>query len=99
MSGVPQQPVVEDGPAVEVTVASRSATEDPGTWDFRWAVRNLSGEALALLAAWLPHGRFRSPRREIEPPTRVEPGGQVEIELAVQAKEPPGTVVENCFVI
>jgi hypothetical protein len=49
--------------------------------------------------AWLPHGRFRSPRRDYQPPLDVRPNGYTHLAFAVACDEEPGTAVENAFVI
>jgi hypothetical protein len=84
---------------MDIALASRSATGDPGVWEMAWHVRNVDAIPLRIAAAWLPHGRFRSPRRAIDPPLRLEPGDETQLAFAVQCREEPGTVVENCFVI
>src|SRR5687767_78347 len=61
-----------DGPRVAVELASRAPTADPAIWDMAWDVHNLDSEPLRILGAWLPHGRFRSPRRTIDPPLGLE---------------------------
>ena len=52
-----------------------------------------------MLAAWLPHGRFRGPRRRFEPPLALGPAGHADLELVVSCAERPGTTVENAFLI
>ncbi len=92
-------PTEGDGPSVAVSLASRAPTPDPAVWDMAWSVRNRGSTPLRVLSAWLPHGRFRSPRHNIEPALTIAPAEQARLEFAVQCQEAAGTVVENCFVI
>ncbi len=81
---------------VRITVASVEADND--RWLVTWDVFNDSRELLVLEDAWLPHGRFRGDGH-ISPGTRVAPGQSSRLALRVTAHEPPGTVVENAFLI
>jgi len=64
-----------------------------------WQITNESDRPLQLLAAWLPHGRFRAPERALEPPMSLRPGESGRLDLRAAWHEAPGTVVENTFVI
>jgi hypothetical protein len=73
----------------------------PDRWRVCWLLQNEADEApdtLRLESAWVPHGRFRGPGRV---PLRlpVPPGAAATIELDVRAAEPPGTAVDNAFLI
>jgi hypothetical protein len=63
-----------------------------------WRVRNDGPDQLSLEDAWIPHGRFRGdghiPLRVV-----IEPGTSGLLDFSVAADEPPGTVVENAFLI
>jgi hypothetical protein len=84
-------------PRVRVEVLdSRSVA--PGRWQFAWLVHNDAHEQLELEAAWIPHGRFRGDGR-LPLSGVVEPGQATRLEFAVTAAEPPGTDVENAFLI
>jgi hypothetical protein len=98
-SGVRAEHTEEDGPLLAVELASRSPTADPGLWEMAWDVRNLGAEPLRMRAAWLPHGRFRAPRHTMDPSVAIEPRNQAPLAFAVLAREEPGTIVENCFLI
>ena len=88
-----------DGPSISVELVSRERTADPAIWSIAWDVRNLAPDPLLILGAWLPHGRFRSPRQVMDPPLSVAPNEPVRLNFVVQSQEPAGTIVENCFVI
>jgi hypothetical protein len=93
-----QPPSPTSGPTVAVRFASREAA-GPRLWTITWIVENLNAEPLRLRDAWLPHGKFRSPRREFEPELVLGSGEETRIAFAVSAGEEAGIIVENCFVI
>ena len=68
-------------------------------WRIRWRLTNAGVEPLAVVSAWLPNGRFRSQEWTLEPPLAPPPGASVELDSLVAWSEPPGTVVENGFLI
>jgi hypothetical protein len=86
-------------PKVVVESAGRCAASGRGRWRCTWRIQNLSHEPLQLLAAGLPHSRFRSEEQELSPPLKLLPGESVRLALAVACREPAGTVVENAFLI
>jgi hypothetical protein len=86
------------GPSVAVRFASREAA-GPRLWTITWTIENRSSEPLRIREAWLPHGKFRSPRREFEPELVLGSGEETRIAFAVSAVEEAGIIVENCFVI
>ncbi len=67
-------------------------------WTLRWKVRNAGRLPLRIVSARAPHARFRSGEQLLELPT-VRPRGHLDIPLAVSFAEPPGTVVENPYLI
>ena len=67
----------------------------PGAWDVTWRVSSLR-EPVVLESAWVPHGRFRGDGRRNFGPGEPLP---LSLTMRVHADEPPGTVVENAFVI
>ena len=87
------------GPTVVVESACRSAASPCGRWICTWRIRNLGQEPLQLLAAGLPHSRFRSEEQELSPPPTLFPGEATRLALVVACSEPPGTLVENAFLI
>jgi hypothetical protein len=53
---------------------------------------------LRLEDAWIPHGRFRG-KGHIPLSAVIDPGASTRLDFVVSANEPPGTVVENAFLI
>jgi len=72
---------------------------EPGEWDVTWAIRNIGPYPIELREAWLPHGRFRSSRRDFSPPIQIGPAADAELTFLVTCAEEPSAVVENAFVI
>jgi hypothetical protein len=87
------------GPNVVVESAGRCTATACGRWLCTWRIQNLNQEPLQLLAAALPHSRFRSEEQELSPAPTLLPGGSARLALAVACCEPAGTVVENAFLI
>jgi hypothetical protein len=87
------------GPLVDLQAVSVRPLGDTGSWEIAWSLRNLGVDPLSVREAWLPHGRFRSPRRDYQPPLPIEPGADTRVAFAVACDEEPGAVVENAFVI
>lgn len=65
-----------------------------GLWQVTWRID--ADEPLSIEEAWVPHGRFRGASRARFDPSLAVP---TNLELQVHAAEPPGTVVENAFLI
>jgi len=89
----------EIGPRVSVAQAARRAGTTSDHWLVTWDLRNLGQHPLQLLAARLPHSRFRSEERDLAPPPYLLPGERARLEFPVACGGPPGTVVENAFLI
>jgi hypothetical protein len=96
---------VETPPPLTVSrVACRpvgGAVQHPGDavrWTAAWLLHNAGAQPLELEAAWIPHGRFRGDGR-LPLAVVIDPGASHELEFAVTAEEPPGTIVENAFLI
>jgi hypothetical protein len=87
------------GPNVVVESACPCAASAGGRWLCTWRIQNLTQEPLQLLAAGLPHSRFRSEEHELSPSPQLLPGENARLALAVACHEPAGTVVENAFLI
>ena len=87
----------DEPPTLDVAQAGH-ASGGPRLWRVAFDVTNRGAGPVALLAAWLPHGRFRCAEQQLAdlvlPPERAT---QLAFEAAFD--EPPGTEVENCFVI
>ena len=71
----------------------------PGAWATEWEIRNFGAAPLAILAARLPHGKFRWEEVELMPTVKLEPKEARKLELEVRCSESPGTEVENAFLI
>jgi hypothetical protein len=87
------------GPQVVVESACPCAASARDRWLCTWRIQNLSQEPLQLLSAGLPHSRFRSEDQELSPAPALSPGESARLTLAVDCREPAGTVVENAFLI
>ncbi len=87
-------------PALPITVAVEDvqATDAPGRWRVSWRVANDGQESVHLEQAWLPHGQFRGDGR-VPLAETIPGGGAVRLRAEVSAHEPPGTSVENAFLI
>lgn len=64
-----------------------------------WRLQNRGQQPVELLAAWLPHSRFRNEEQAFTPSITLAPGASTQLELPVRCSEPPGTVVENAFLL
>jgi hypothetical protein len=85
-------------PAVRIEALSTERGAVGGQWQVIWRVANAGSQPLRLDDAWLPHGRFRG-EGHIPVALTVQPDGEEQVELNVTALEPPGTVVENAYLI
>ena len=86
-------------PQIEVKQISVSRNLAPGRWILVWEIRNLSPAPLAILAARLPHGQFRSPEWKLSPAQTIFSHQSARLECAVECPQEPGSVVENAFII
>ena len=68
-------------------------------WVVGWLIRNLGDQQLRLLAACLPHSQFRCEKIELAPPPEIMAGESASLELLVECRELPGSVVEKTFLI
>jgi hypothetical protein len=96
---MPVSPANVLGPNVVVESVGPCAASAGGRWLCTWRVQNLSQEPLQLLAAGLPHSRFRSEEQELSSAPKLLPSQNARLALAVACGEPAGTVVENAFLI
>jgi hypothetical protein len=87
------------GPTVVVESVGPGATSVGGRWLCTWRIQNLSQEPLQLLAAGLPHSRFRSEEQALTPAPKLLPDESTRLALEVACHEPAATVVENAFLI
>jgi hypothetical protein len=79
--------------AIEPLAVTRTGT---GRWKVRWRVTNES-EPLRLTAIGAPHGKFRSRDHAIDVPLAA--GARFEPQLEIACSEPPGSEIENTFLI
>ncbi|MBI2911045.1 MAG: hypothetical protein HYY05_02800 [Chloroflexi bacterium] len=89
-----------DAPRVEVEFrGSVPASPDRQQWRVAWRVENHNAEPVQLVAAWLPHSRFRCDERGLSalPPLAADQATQVE--LVASCSEAPGTAVPAAFLI
>ena len=86
-------------PKVQVAHETVQRGAAPDRWQIAWQIKNLGDRSLEILAARLPHGKFRSEEKEFAPAVRLESKQSETIELEVRCHEPPGTIVENAFLI
>ena len=86
-------------PKVQVAQETARRGPAPDRWQVRWRVENLGDRQLKILAARLPHGKFRSAETEFARAILIEPKQSGRIELEVRCNEPPGSIVENAFLI
>jgi hypothetical protein len=96
---MPVSPANVLGPTVVVDSVVPCVTSAGERWLCTWRVQNLTQESLQLLAAGLPHSRFRSEEQELSPAPKLLPGESARLALAVACCVPTGTVVENAFLI
>jgi hypothetical protein len=88
-----------ESPQLTLEEMDRTRCAGKDRWRFGWRLRNLTGEAMGVLSARLPHGKFRSEEQEFDPPLEVPPGGFALLELAALCDGSPGTIIENAFVV
>jgi hypothetical protein len=89
----------EDGPKIVARQVYRTKGVGSGRWVFGWRIHNLTDQPIEFLAAWCPHGQFRSDKRTFDPPLHIAAGEDATLELTVLCDEPAGAVVENGFLI
>lgn len=79
---------------LEVEAGPCKPAEPAGAWHATWRLR--SDAPLEIMEAWLPHDHFHSPRRRFEPALGIR---DTVLEADVQCEDPPGSVIENAFLI
>jgi len=87
-----------EAPAVRIEVEHAQPGAYSRQWRVAWRITNLGAQPLQLDDAWIPHGRFRG-EGHIPLTLSVGQGDSRRIELNVAADEPPGTIVENAYLI
>jgi hypothetical protein len=91
---------VSDGSLqIGVEQIHRSKGPERGRWVFQWRIENRTDQRLRLCSVQAPHGKFKARKRDFKPGLEIASGKNSDIELSVVCGEPPGTVVENAFLI
>src|SRR5262249_8376259 len=91
--------VSHDEPRIAVEELRRNREIGSDRWLFGWRIQNLTQQPIKFLTARCPHGKFRSNERTFDPPSYIAGGENATIEVPVLCNEPPGTIVENAFLI
>jgi hypothetical protein len=87
------------GPQVLVEQIFRSRGTEPDRWIVAWRIENLGQDPLQILAARLPHSKFRSEERELSPIPKLLPKESARLDFSVACGKRPRTIVENAFLI
>ena len=99
MSSIDNRNVEGNGPQIRVEQVGPCRKVEPGGWLFDWRLENMTGNAVELFSARVPHGKFRSEERNFEPPLKILGGESGRVQMLVRCDELAGTVVENAFLI
>jgi hypothetical protein len=89
----------DDEPKIAVVEIRRSREIESDRWWFGWRIQNLTEQPVGLLAAWCPHGQFKSDKRDFDPDLQAASGQAVTVEMHVSCDAPAGAVIENAFLI
>ncbi|MEK9659629.1 MAG: hypothetical protein VW450_06780 [Chloroflexota bacterium] len=84
-------------PSITVRQQGPAAPAGPGRWRLGFDVANAGDAPVRLEAAWLPHGRLRAERHELD--ALIAPGAWWTLAVEAAFREESGTKVENCFII
>jgi len=91
--------VSDDEPKIAIEESRRNREAGRDRWLFGWRLHNLTEQPIKVLAAWCPHGQFKSEERFFAPPLQAGGARTTTIDMAVRCDEPAGTVIENGFLI
>jgi hypothetical protein len=91
--------VESEEPSIEVEQVEHSRGENSHQWLFKWRVRNETEQAMRLISVRAPHGKFKAEERKLLPPATIAAGDSFILDMAVTCEEPPGTIIENAFLI
>ena len=86
-------------PRIRIEQDTAQRKPAPNLWKVTWSIHNLADSPLTILAARLPHGKFRGKEIQLKRPLDLEPNGTGYLELEAQCDEAPGNVIENAFLI
>ena len=87
----------DSGP--DLVVSQDGAAGGQGPWDVTFRVENRGAQPVELVQAWVPHPRFRAELLELIGTEALAAGASTRLDFSVAFDEPPGTDVENTFVI
>ena len=93
------QSLSENGPKILARQVYRKREVENGHWRFGWCVQNHGDQPIRFVAAWCPHGKFRSDEKTFDPPIPVNAGEHTTIEMVVSCDEPAEAIIENGFLI
>ena len=82
---------------IEEDTAQRGGA--PDRWKVTWSIQNLGEAPLTILAARLPHSKFRCEEIQFAKPLDLGPNGSDRLQMEVRCGEAPGSIVENAFLI
>ena len=91
--------VESDEPSIDVEQVERRRSANSGEWLFRWRVRNQTEKAMRLVSMRVPHGKFKAEECKFVPSIEIAAKDSFVLEVAVTCDEPPGTTIENAFLI
>lgn len=86
-------------PVIEVEQSARRGSGEPGQWLFTWRLRNKTADAMHLSSVRVPHGKFKAAEKVFAPSLEIASEKDADLELAVNCREAPNTLVENAFLI
>jgi hypothetical protein len=86
------------GPKISVLPLGAGTLRD-SLWRIELRVTNDDALPITLLTAWLPHARFRADEQWFDGMAPLNPGERVTLSFDAEFDEPPGTDVQNGFVI
>jgi len=87
----------DSGP--DLVVGQEGAAGGQGPWDVTFRVGNRGTQPVELVQAWVPHPRFRAGLLELADAGLLAAGASTRLRFSVAFDEPPGTDVENTFII
>ena len=91
--------VESEDPSIAVEQIERTRTANSGGWRFRWRVRNQTEKAMRPVSVRVPHGKFKAEECKFVPSIEIAAKDSFVLEVAVTCDEPPGTTIENAFLI
>ena len=87
----------EAAPCLRVRPVSVTPAAEPGSYEIRWRLDNLSDAPIQILESWLPHSQFFGPRQSVQATLEVPAHRGGTIRRSVRLPSAPALVVENAF--